>query len=283
MEITKGIQAVETAARILGVLAVESHPVPLRHIAAVAGIPPNNLRFYLISLLKTELVAQDPVSGCYSLGPAIIGLGLSALAQFDIVHSARRELHRLADSLGFTAFLTVWGNRGPVAVDRVDGRVRTVLEIRVGTVFPMRRSAVGRCFLSTLPQSECDLALKIEHDAAGTGPYRDNAIAEEVARLRADFERDGVTAARGLLLSEFTAMAAPILDRAGFPLATLSIVGPVGILDDDPSGQPAKLLREACNSLSGQLGWRTERAVAGKIAEKKISVSQRRPPVDGRL
>lgn len=249
----KGIQAVEIAVRILGCLA-ERRTMALRQLAAASGLSPSNLRFYLISLLRTGLVVQEPTSGLYGLGPSTIHLGLAALSQFDVVHAARGMLHRLADDLGFTAFLSVWGPGGAVAIDRVDGRVRTVLEIRVGTIFPLLTSAVGRCFVATLPPAVAKRAVALEAKVGAAGSSKDRA--GELLRLRSSFRADGMVRARGTVLADFTAIAVPILDNAALPLAVLSLVGPVDALDDSASGQPASILKQNCSTLSGQLGWR---------------------------
>src|SRR3546814_11164699 len=50
-----------------------------------------------------------------------------------------------------TAYLTVWGNRGPCIVRRLEGSRETPLSIRVGYVLPLTTSATGRTFLAHLP------------------------------------------------------------------------------------------------------------------------------------
>jgi DNA-binding IclR family transcriptional regulator len=249
----RGIQSIEIGVRILDCLAASTQPLPLKEIARQSGMVSSKVRFYLISFVNVGLVVQDPVSGHYNLGPYGIRLGLAALSQWDVISAAKREMHDLTQTLGYTSFLAVWGNRGPTIVFRLDGRSRTVLEIRVGSVLPLLDSAIGRVFLTYLPRSATEPALKTEREAS----LGRNGSAER-ARIREIIEAtraNGVAVARGTLLAGFTAIAAPILDHADFPVAALSISGPIGVLDDGLDAAPARLLKHAAGKLSEQIGW----------------------------
>jgi DNA-binding IclR family transcriptional regulator len=128
-----------------------------------------------------------------------------------------------------------------------------VLEIRVGSVLPLLDSAIGRVFLTFLPRSATEPVLKTEREAllGRTGTDERARIKQIIDATRAN----GVAVARGTLLAGFTAIAAPILDHAGFPVAALSIVGPIGALDDGFDAAPARLLKHAAGKLSEQIGW----------------------------
>jgi DNA-binding IclR family transcriptional regulator len=224
--------------------------MPLTGIAAATGLAPSKLRFYLISFIRLGLVIQDPLSGRYSLGPHAIKLGLAALEQFDVITASQKELHNIVDTLGYSAFLGVWGNHGPTIVFRLDGRHRTVLEIRIGSVLPLVNSAIGRVFLSYMPRSSVAEVLKMEL-ANSSDPRWSN---RDIDRLIAETRAAGLAVARGTLLSGFTAIAAPIMDHAGLPAAAMSIIGPIGSFDDGLSAEPASLLRCATTRLSEQIG-----------------------------
>src|SRR6266571_9000099 len=63
-----GIQSVEVAARILQALIAAGRPVPLKDLAKLARMHPGKAHRYLVSLTRTELVAQDDLSGHYGIG-----------------------------------------------------------------------------------------------------------------------------------------------------------------------------------------------------------------------
>lgn len=252
----RGIQSINIGFRVLDAIASSPHPMKLKDIAAATQMEPSKVRFYLVSFLQIGLVSQSPDSGHYKLGPYGIKLGLAALEQWDVVTAARRYMYELSDTLGFTSFLAVWGNRGPTVVFRMDGRNRTVLEIRVGSVLPLLETAIGQVFLSFLPEpvTRAYLAEELaEARNAHLGAAKQKAA--HVDRVVERTRKAGLGIAHGSLLAGFTAIAAPIFDHAGLTTAAISVIGPIGDLDDSPDGLPARLLKEKTSLLSEQAGW----------------------------
>src|SRR4051812_20238219 len=56
-----------------------------------------------------------------------------------------------------------------------------------------------------------------------------------------------------LAVAEFAAIAAPVIDHAGLPSAAISVMGPIGLLDDAASGKPARLLTASTAQLRSRL------------------------------
>jgi DNA-binding IclR family transcriptional regulator len=188
------------------------------------------------------------------LGPAALKLGLSALERVDIVRTCRAEMVGLADSLGFTVFLAVWGTHGPTVIDRVDGRSRTVLEIRVGSVLPLSSSAIGLVYTAFLPKGTTQPLLEREAlDGIGAwSPMRSGVdLAETLKQTRVT----RFVSAPGTLLAGFTAIASPVLDRSNIPVSAISVIGPIGKMDDRKDGGVAQQLLQLTERLSRQIGW----------------------------
>lgn len=251
----RGIQSVVIGFRVLEKIAEASGPRALKDLVADTGMAASKLRFYLVSFLELGLVSQDPASGHYSLGPSAVKLGVAALEKVDVVRTCRYEMTELAEMLGYTVFLAVWGTHGPTVVDRVDGRSRTVLEIRVGSVLPVSASAIGWVFAAFMPQGATSALLEREAQE-GIGPWgvsTDSGAA--LAQLQREIRRTRLATAPGTLLTGFTALASPILDRSQTPVAVISVIGPIGRMDDSPNGAVAKALEELTYRLSRQIGW----------------------------
>src|SRR5687767_9084721 len=66
------VQSVAVAARILKSLASEGGALPLKRVAIATGMPRAKVHRYLASLRSAGLVAQDPESGEYRIGPAAV-------------------------------------------------------------------------------------------------------------------------------------------------------------------------------------------------------------------
>lgn len=251
----RGIQSILIGFRILDCLAQAETPLGLKELGLAVGMPSSKLRFYLVSFLELGLVIQHGDYGRYELGPAALKLGLSALEKIDVVRLVGRELPALAEQLGYTVSLSVWGSHGPTMVDRVDGRHRTVLEIRVGSVLPLLTSATGLAYAAFMPKSTTAGMLRKEmHDRHG---WEETLLPDkELPPLLESIRMHRFARASGTLLAGFTAIASPVLDRAGLPVAVLSMVGAIGKMSDEIVHEPAQTLLEVTARLSRQIGWR---------------------------
>lgn len=251
----RGIQSIVIGFNVLETIADAPGPMALKDLSAATAMAASKLRFYLVSFMQLGLVSQDPASGHYGLGPAAVKLGLSAIEKLDVVRTSRGEMMALADALGYTVFLAVWGSHGPTVVDRVDGRNRTVLEIRVGSVLPLSSSAIGRVYATFMPKAATSPLLQREKkQRSGTGLVQ-NIEEFDLEKMQREIRVSRLARASGTLLAGFTAIASPILDRAQMPLAVISVIGPIGLMDDLPSGAPARALLEVVTRLSRQIGW----------------------------
>ncbi|MDB5554329.1 MAG: transcriptional regulator [Rhizobium sp.] len=255
----RGIQSIEIGFRILDYLRTELRPVPLKTIAANTGMSAANVHYYLVSFQAVGIVRQEADTGGYALGPYALKLGMAAIEQFDVFTAARPAMTELATTIGHTIFLGVWGNRGPTIIYRVEGGAsRPIIELRVGSVLSLLRSALGRNFLAHLPRSitehMLDQELKEErsrHAKIDDAPATKAEVEDMVTAIR----RDGISRCRDALLPNFTSLSAPIFDQNGFMIAAITMMGPIGILDDDLKGSTATTLLSHARALSATAGW----------------------------
>ena len=112
----RGIQSIEVGGRLLQALAGRGLPMALKDLAQAAAMAPAKAHPYLVSFAKLGLVEQDDVTGRYGLGPFAMQLGLIGLAQQDPVRLAFPVVEQLAQQLGHTVAVAVWGEHGPVIV-----------------------------------------------------------------------------------------------------------------------------------------------------------------------
>ncbi|MCK1715102.1 MULTISPECIES: IclR family transcriptional regulator [unclassified Bradyrhizobium] len=258
----RGIQSIEIGFKILDYLRTELRPVPLKMIAANTGMSAANVHYYLVSFQAVGIVRQETDTGCYALGPYALKLGMAAIEQFDVFSVARPAMTELATTIGHTVFLGVWGNRGPTIIYRVEGGAsRPIIELRVGSVLSLLRSALGRNFLAHLPRSltsqMLDQELKEElsrETRVDDAPTTKTEVEEMMDKIR----RDGISRCRDALLPNFTSLSAPIFDQGGFMIAAITMMGPVGILDDDLKGPTATALIAHARALSVTAGWQPE-------------------------
>ena len=150
----RGIQSVEVGGQLLRALAHHGHPMALKDLARAAGMAPAKAHPYLVSFGKLGLIEQDPASGRYGLGPLALQLGLIALQQTDPVRIATPMIAELAQRLGLTIGIAVWGTRGPTFVRLEESPAAIHVNMRHGTVASLTDTASGRLFGAYRPADE---------------------------------------------------------------------------------------------------------------------------------
>jgi DNA-binding IclR family transcriptional regulator len=255
----RGIQSVEVGGQLLRALAHEGRPLPLKALAAAAGMSAAKAHPYVVSYGRLGLVERQPETGHYGLGPLALQLGLIALHQYDPVRLATPVIESLARETGHTVALAVWGQGGPTIVRVAEGPSPVHVSLRHGLVMSLSGTASGRLFAAFGPEDIVGPALAAEARAAtskarrpagrfGHGTDFDRAI----AMVRAE----GVAAVDGLVVPGIRALATPVFDARGALVVGITAVGPAAIFDLAPAGPLASALRAAARELSLRLGWR---------------------------
>ena len=220
----RGIQSVEVGYRLLELLAGGPGPMSLTALALGAGMATSRAHLYLTSFMRLGLVTRATPGSAYDLGPAALRLGLAAISHLDVLQTARDAMVDLRDATGGPVFLSVWGNRGPTTIHRVEGEYWIPGEIRVGTVFPILSSA-GMAFLASFPESRVrSLVENALRETPSRDPWYGIGFAE-IQDLLAHVRTDGYARGRGVVArgSGFVGLTAPIFDYEGSVVAAFTI------------------------------------------------------------
>lgn len=245
------IQSIEVGFRLIKVLERAGGMLPLSTIAEQADMPASKAHLYMVSFTELGLVVQDPATMRYGLGPYALQLGAAALRQIDVVEAARAPMSRLQEATGLLIFLSIWGNRGPVIVSKVDGTVEVLLSVRVGYVLPLYRAATGRVFLAYLPRSVVKPVLAREADV-------DEALKIRAEESLAGIRRERLAISDSQLNAGFASMSAPIFDYAGNIGAAVTALGMRNEINLDLHGPVARLVRATATDISRALGYQPD-------------------------
>lgn len=252
-----GIQSVEVAAGILDAMASHAAAAPLRQIAAAAKIHPSKLHRYLLSLVRSGLVAQDEGTGFYRLGPLSSKIGLAALRGLAPLQLANVALAALRDEIDETAVLSVWSGSALTVIALEEPSWAITMNLRVGSTLPLTATAMGQVLVANLPTSDTQAALAAEwRRPLGWRPFDKAKFKAAVAEAASD----GLGMVVDTLVPGATALAAPIFDYRGKLVCVVGVVGPSGRLEASRDGPQAVALLRWAADVSRQLGHGGERA-----------------------
>lgn len=253
-----GVQAVDTALRVLSALVEMGPPLMLKTVAERADMPPPKAHRYLVSFCRGGLAERDPASGGYRLGPLAVRLGLAALRHLHVVNVGAEALGKLRDEVGYTAGLAVWGAAGPTFVRFEETNDALIISGRPGSVMPVLTSSTGRVFGAYLPRTITEPLLRKElagkpHPGASpaTAPRMSKAQVEE---LFDKVRQLGLAQVKGDLNPGLHGLSAPVFDHAGAIAGVITVMGPAGAIDVSLDGPIADALRARAREVSQRMG-----------------------------
>ncbi len=244
-----GIKAVETAGRILEVLARAQKPVALRELAAAGHMSPGKVHRYLASFLSSGLARQDPDTRRYYLGPLAMRLGLSALNSHQPLHDAILLQRELRNHLDETLVLSVWGAQGPTVVHVEESSQPIIMTMRIGAALPMLATATGLVFAAFLPRhfTEPLMIASLKAKEGFNVFARDTASIE---RLINQVREQGYAYNQGHLMPGVSALAFPLIDRVANLVAVMAVMGRDERLNPRDGAEMIAYLKEAAHAFT---------------------------------
>lgn len=246
------VQSVEVGMQLLIKLSCMGANVSISQLAAESQMPASKVHRYLRSLMNTGLVAQDPNTSLYRLGPEALAIGFAAMGHLDVVATSSRILAELRDKVNETCILCVWANRGPSVV-RIEPAARSiVVNIRMGSVLPVLSSASGIICAAFQDDQEIRDMIQSEREqllAAGKADF----VAESELKI-AKARETGMATIRDLTPG-VSAVAAPVFDYLGRLVGVITALGPEIYFDNSIEGAIAKAVSDAAGEASRALGF----------------------------
>lgn len=245
-----GVQSLESGLELVLVLAHHRRPMKLTAVAEQAGVSPAKAHRYLVSFIRAGFVAQDPDTGLYGMGPVALEFSLSCLATIEPISLATREAERLCAQTGHTVAVSVWGSFGPTVVRWEQPAQAVMVNVGLGSVFPLYRSATGRIFAAFMPAD----VIKGYVARTAQDPSEDG-VTESIEQVR----QRGIARAEGDFMQGMSAFAAPVLDDRGRLVLALTVLGYKAGFDHRWSSPVVGALRDAATRLSHTLGYEHEK------------------------
>jgi DNA-binding IclR family transcriptional regulator len=245
------IQSVDRAARILMALG-NSPRLGVTEISERLGIAKATVHGLLRTLEQRELIEQEPESGKYRLGAAMLQLGNSFLDNHELRARSLMWAGSLAMRVGEAVRVGVMNGNTVLIVHHVFRPDNSVQILEVGASIPWHACALGKAVVAFVSPARRTALL-----GADLSPLTGRTMTEP-SLLRTALEE---VSALGIAVEDQEAVvgeaeiASPVFDHRGQPAGAIGVVGPVErLLPDGPAPALVAAVKEAGRGLSRDMG-----------------------------
>lgn len=246
------IQSIERAAAILRLLSGRNRRLGVVALAGELDLPKGTVHGLLRTLQSVGFVEQDPESGKYRLGAALLHMGSSYLDGNELRARALNWSDALAARTHEAVRIGTLHDSQVLIVHHVFRPDDTLQSLDVGSLLPAHATALGKVLLAHHPFMTNELRRRelVAFTAATiTDPA---ALDHEFARVR----DQGWGVEIGELFPHQTSVAAPITDRQGAAVGAIAVFGaPERMLNSrGPRRDLVGHVLEAARAVSQELG-----------------------------
>jgi DNA-binding IclR family transcriptional regulator len=247
------IRAVERAISILKLFVENDSELSAAEISTQMNLHRSTTFRFLVTLMDSGFIEQNPQNHKYHLGIAAFELGNAFLNQTNLHERAKSVLESLRDRSGETVHLAIREENQVVYLEKLAGlHPIGLMSSRVGSRSPVYCTGLGKALLAYSQEKEIQ---KVIQNTKMT-QFTENTITdhqellEELSRIRAQgYAIDQQEHEHGVMC-----VAAPVFDSTGV-VAAISAAGPVDRMDRKMKEENLELqVKEAAASISMSLG-----------------------------
>jgi DNA-binding IclR family transcriptional regulator len=245
------IRALERGLQLLGLFDADHAEWTLKEMRERTGLPKATVRRLMITLEASDWVVRDEGSGTYRVGPGATRIGYAARSHNELVRIAHPHLVRLADETTESVSFSVWTRRGAMLLDNVSSLRMFRYGVHNGMLLEGLTSANAKALVAFLPEQMWDGLLSAPIEARTSRTVTDP---ERVREQWQQYRDAGVAFDWGEWTDEAMATGAPVLDRNGVVLASVSVVVPVERATEETMRRCAAAAMKTAGEISRQLG-----------------------------
>jgi DNA-binding IclR family transcriptional regulator len=202
-----------------------------QELARRCGLPKSTVSRLTHTLTKLGYLVYVEESAKYSLGTATLSLGSAMLARLDILKLAHPHMQELAD---FSQAMVSLGTRDRLSmiyIDVVRGPAAITLSLDLGSRIQIATSAMGRAYLTAVPEAERLDILERVRELAADGRWPD--LETGVEQAQKDIHTLGVCCSFGEWQADVNAIAVPVRPGGGLPPMAINCGAPAYIVSKE--------------------------------------------------
>jgi DNA-binding IclR family transcriptional regulator len=247
------IQSIERAAAILRALAGGPRRLGVSELSDRLGLAKGTVHGLLKALQDEGLVEQEPESGKYQLGAALLQLGNIYLDVNELRGRSLAWADNLAMRTGEAVRVGTLHNDGVLVIHHVFRPDTTLQILEVGAHLPLHATALGKALLAHDPVLAAGVVARaplprLTHATATT--------AAAVSRALEAVRQHGFAAECEEAVIGEASLAAPIFDRRDEAAGAIGIAGPVERIYQNrkPRAELITHVRDAARAITRDLG-----------------------------
>ena len=241
------IPMLEKAFEVLELISNTHEELSLSEISQKLDIPKTTVFRIMTTLQKWGYVEKSLEQETFRLGKILIKMGKQAASDLDIKEISLPYLDELAKETGESANLGILYQEEVLTLANAKGEDFYLISRLIPTS-PLNCSSMGKLYLAEYSMEELEEYFRSSKPQKRTIHSITNL--EEFLKLREEIKKEGLSYDREEYEYGLTCMAAPIRDKNGNLVASMSISGPTSRLLHKGEDQLKEKLLKASSSLS---------------------------------
>ncbi|MGO4813394.1 IclR family transcriptional regulator [Cupriavidus sp. 2MCAB6] len=221
-------------------------------IAAGLGIPKSSLTGLLRDLQQPGYLHLDEGTARYSIGSQVMYLANAYLRNLNIVREGAPFVHKLYVELDEFSCLTLPKGNDCIVVCAESSPSPLAHTLNLGERLPMLANAAGRAILAFLDDTEIDEYLSTHQPIAYTA--RTLTKIKDIHKELTEVRKVGIAYGREEYMPGITALAAPVFNIQGRPIASIAVALPTVRLTKGLERKIESVLVTQATALSRRLG-----------------------------
>jgi DNA-binding IclR family transcriptional regulator len=246
------VVALARGLRVLSAYKAKDAALGNSELADRTGIPAATVSRITHTLTKLGYLSFDEQRETYDLGGSSLALGHTALARISLRRVALPLMQQLAARANANVGLGMRDRKTMLYVETCEGSGPVGLRLHPGSRIPIASSAMGRAYLSAMPEAGREALLEELAPQFGDDWA---TVRRGVDRAMRDISRMGFCTSMGEWQKDIHGVAVPLVDPVRNVVYAINLGGPAYMLSErDILEEYGPMLLEARNHIARTLG-----------------------------
>lgn len=261
--------AIEKALEVLTLFVPSNQELGVAEISQRLGLHVATANRIIKTLAGRGFLQQNRHTRKYHLGPAVMELAnaLYRSLRTEMVQLARPFLEELRDELGETVVFEVWSGEATYIAHVEEGPRKVRIAGTVGDRLPAHAAAGAKAILAFAEEQVVDKAL--EGGMPSLTPRTITDEGEFRRQLRVARKR-GYAVDREEIDQGINAVAAPVFDHRGKPVAAVVVAGPSPRITGTGKSPHVRLVRETARRITLRLQMKEESSEEKTLSSRHV-------------